>query len=379
MPQAAALLLSSAVRLTPGRSSSHCFPVGGVPAFRHFPSAAAASRYHAGGRAPTRCSGAGAAGSEGGDGAESLPPSFPENIYAPAIDLLSDPYFSPDPSLEEKRREILGTEPLFMITFRYQREAKELNEDPLERRKMAADLGLSREALLQFFNQPFDRILAEAGIYPLRRSDIVNGYLKRHVERPESQAIFDGHNHQTENRRRDYPLSYVVGPVGSGKTFFALRYLRDFGNARGLPSVLVYWQPWIWHEKVDFAGDAGPADLVERFFERMGWRTEIGYERRWNPRDDKLSLHVCLVLDEADNREQLGFFERRSMVTEFVRQLEATSFAASLMVVVVGSFLDGELVEFDEARDAHVFRMRQEWSSDDVRRLWVTRSRPSDP
>ena len=67
------------------------------------------------------------------------------------------------------------------------------------------------------------------------------------------------------------------------------------------------------------------------------------------------------------------------MVTEFVRQLEATSFAESLMVVVVGSFVDGELVEFDEARDAHLFRMRQEWSSDDVHRLRAKRSRPSDP
>jgi hypothetical protein len=311
------------------------------------------------------------------EGDEKEPPSFPEDIYAPAIDLLSDPYFSPDPNLEEQRKKILGKEPLFMITFQYQKEAKEKEEDPLDRRKMAADLGLNREALLRFFNQPFDRILSEVGIYPLRRSDIVIDYLKRHVERPKARAMFKAQNRP--GNVRDYPLTYVVGPIESGKTFFALHYMKDFGNDDGLPSVLIYWQPWIWCNKLDFADEeSAPTDLVERFFERMGWRTESGYERRWNPQDDKLNLHVCLVLDEADNREQLGFFAKRSMVTTFVQELEATEFAKSLMVVVVGSFLDAELGEFDEAKDAYFFRTKG-WTDRDAQLLQSKRARPSDP
>jgi hypothetical protein len=310
-------------------------------------------------------------------GDDKEPPSFPKDNYGPAIDLFSDPYFSPDPKLEKKRKKILGTEPLFMITFQYQKEAKKKGEDPLDRRKMAADLGLNREALLRFFNQPFDRILSEKGIYPLRRSDIVNNYLKLHVERPKARAMFEAQN-QPANVR-DYPLAYVVGPIESGKTFFALHYMKDFGNDEGLPSVLVYWQPWIWYDKLDFAdGESAPTDLVERFFERMGWRTEIGYERRWNPTDDKLNLHVCLVLDEADNREQLGFFAKQSMVSKFVQELQDTEFAKSLMVVVVGSFLDGELGEFDEAKDAYFFRTKG-WTDRDAQLLQSKRARPSDP
>jgi Cdc6-like AAA superfamily ATPase len=230
--------------------------------------------------------------------------------------------------------------------------------------------------VLRYINQPFDKIFAEVGTFPLRRSDVVDDVARRHVERPEAKAIFDAHN-EAPDKRRDFPLAYVVGPIGSGKTFFALHYMKDFRNDSGLPSVLVYWQPWIWYKELDFAGDSAPRKLVERFFERMTWRIDSQYKRAWNPTDDKLNLHVCLVMDEADNREQKGFFEKRSMVTRFVQELEATQFATSLMVVVVGSIVDRS-TDFDDAKDAHFFRMK-DWSGDDVYRLQLKRMRPSDP
>lgn len=293
----------------------------------------------------------------------------PLDTSAKAIETFSRPFFSPDPNLEKQRREVLGTSPVFIIMSKYKRKMD------LDRREMAADLGISHEALLRYLNQPFDKVFADAGIFPLRRSDIVDDFLERHVERPEARATFEAQ--AAPDNRRDYPLSYVVGPIGSGKTFFSLQYLRDFRNDEGLPSVLIYWQPWLWYKEVDFSGERGPAQLVDRFFERMAWRTGIHYERAWSPEADKLRLHVCLVLDEADNREQEGFFEKRAMVTKFARELEATQFARSLMVVVCGSLVDSTM-DIDDAKDAYFFRMK-DWSSDDLHRLWQKRMRPSDP
>jgi hypothetical protein len=94
-------------------------------------------------------------------------------------------------------------------------------------------------------------------------------------------------------------------------------------------------------------------------------------------RNSSTDCHVCLVLDDADHPPLQGFFERRANVAAFVRALEASRFAQSIMVVVVvvGSFLwDGS--EVDAASDAHLFRMKA-WSSDEFFLQLLSEASPS--
>jgi hypothetical protein len=203
--------------------------------------------------------------------------------------------------------------------------------------------------------------LAAAGLFPLHRSDVVADFLGRSFERPAARAMCEAQS--GADNLRDYPLSYVVGPLGSGKTFFALQHLRDFRNIKGLPSVLMYCQPVQWRHEVNFGGDGAPAELVRAVLDRVALQLEDRYGQEWNPKAaGKLNVHVCLVLDDAHRHELSGFFERRSKVTRFVRELEAAPFAESVMVVVCGSLVG---LEIDVALDAHFFRMR-DWSRDDL-------------
>jgi hypothetical protein len=203
--------------------------------------------------------------------------------------------------------------------------------------------------------------LAAARYFPLHRSDVVADFLGRSFERPAAREMCEAQS--GADSLRDYPLSYVVGPLGSGKTFFALQHLRDFRNDNDLPSVLIYCQPVEWRDEVNFGGDSAPTELVRAVLDRLALRLEDRYGQEWNPKaTGKLNLHVCLVLDDAHRHELSGFFERRSKVTRFVRELEAAPFAESVMVVVCGSLVG---LEIDTALDAYFFRMR-DWSRDDL-------------
>jgi hypothetical protein len=52
---------------------------------------------------------------------------------------------------------------------------------------------------------------------------------KRTVERATAKEVFESQP-APPNSLREFPLSFVVGPIGSGKTYFALRHMKDFGN-----------------------------------------------------------------------------------------------------------------------------------------------------
>jgi hypothetical protein len=218
---------------------------------------------------------------------------------------------------------------------------------------------------------PFETLLADAGIVPLVREldVVVNGFRTRHIERTTAKEIFESQQAAPPDRsRREFPLSYVVGPIGSGKTYFALRYMKDFGNddAKGLPSVLLYGKPSMWHDHVDFAAENASTELVRCVLDLLAARIDGLFHHQWNPNNDRntLKMHVCLVLDDADHPRLQGFFEKRAKVAAFVRALEASRFAQSIMVViaVAGSPLVG--TEMDAASDAHLFRMKA-WSSDE--------------
>jgi hypothetical protein len=231
---------------------------------------------------------------------------------------------------------------------------------------------------------PVERLLADAGIVPLVREldVVVDDFRNRHVERSTAREIFEGQQAPPDRSRREFPLAYVVGPVGSGKTYFALRYMKDFGNngAKGLPSVLLYGQPSMWHDDVDFAAENAPTELVQFVLDLLACRIDDLFHHQWNPTDrNTLTMHAGLVLDDADHPLLQGFFEKKAKVAAFVRALEASRFAQSIMVVVVvvvggSSLWDGS--EVDAASDAHVFRMKA-WSSDEFFLQLLNEAAPS--
>jgi hypothetical protein len=229
--------------------------------------------------------------------------------------------------------------------------------------------------------QPIETLFADAGIFPLVREldVVVDGFRTRHIERSTAKEIFESQQAPPDRSRREFPLAYVVGPIGSGKTYFALRHMKDFGNdgAKGLPSVLLYGQPSMWHDDVDFAAERAPTELVQCVLDLLACRIDDLFHHQWNPTDrNTLKMHACLVLDDADHPLLQGFFEQKAKVAAFVRALEASRFAASLMVVVVvvGSPLVGS--ELDAASDAHVFRMKA-WSSDEFFLSLLNEATPS--
>jgi hypothetical protein len=231
--------------------------------------------------------------------------------------------------------------------------------------------------------QPIETLLADAGIVPLLREldVVVDDFRTRHVERSTSREIFESQQTAPPDRSRlEFPLAYVLGPIGSGKTYFALRYMKDFRNddASGMPSVLLYGQPSMWHDAVDFSAENAPTQLATRVLDLLASRIDDLFHHQWNPNDrSTLTMHACLVLEDADHPPLQGFFERRANVAAFVRALEASRFTTSLMVVVVvvgSSLWVGS--EVDAAGDAHLFRMKA-WSSDEFFRQLLSEASPS--
>jgi hypothetical protein len=215
--------------------------------------------------------------------------------------------------------------------------------------RLASTTGTSPDALLHFFRQPLDRILAHVGYMSLRRSDAFDGFGRRPKgSAPAENAMVEAHN-SPRSPRRLLPLCNVLGPAAdsasgaaaaaaAAATNFALRHLKDFRNLEGLPSVVVYWPIWTRHGHFDVTRRDGRAasDLAEIVVELLAYRLQSTYRRTRNPRRHTLNVPVCLVMDGIESADQKEFFAKNpDVVTRFARELEDAQLAQSLVVVVV--------------------------------------------
>jgi hypothetical protein len=208
-------------------------------------------------------------------------------------------------------------------------------DDDKQYAKLASTTGTRQDALLHFFRQPFERILAHVGYMSLRRSDAFDGFVKSPKgSAPAVNAMVEAHN-SPRTPRRLLSVCYVLGPAAdsasgaaaaAAATNFALRHLKDFRSLEGLPSGVVYWELRTRHGHFDVTRRDGRAasDLVEIFVELLAYRLQSTYRRTWSPRRHNLNLHVCLVMDGIESADQKEFFANPDVVTRFARESSKT-------------------------------------------------------
>jgi hypothetical protein len=231
----------------------------------------------------------------------------------------------------------------------------------LERGVLAEEIGATVSRLEAYFATAgiaIEQLLAERGIVALNAFGEIDRLHLCYVPGvPSPNDLVQIHSPQPIRATRNRRLSYVLGSSGSGKTFFALKELRNFGNARKLPAVTLYVRPGDLDKKIDFRGRDVPERLVEQVYsllERQLLRDKIVVKlpSGWNR--TKWKMHVCLVFDEAGAGALNGFFLKRPEVDALL-DVAKKKIATSVMVVVVGTGTLG--AAHDSTKEAYFFRM----------------------
>jgi hypothetical protein len=144
---------------------------------------------------------------------------------------------------------------------------------------------------------------------------------------------------------RGEPLCFVVGPKGSGKTTFSLKYAAIYGvKEAGLLCTTVYLQP---AHLTPFKENKNPSQLTQLI------REEI--ETRYGTKFGKLDMHLSLVLDVERAPELDRHFEDRQEVSGIIRELQ--KLAKNVRLVLCGTGLK-PFESFSSNRDPQCFRMK---------------------
>jgi hypothetical protein len=152
---------------------------------------------------------------------------------------------------------------------------------------------------------------------------------------------------------RSDPAFFVLGPSGSGKSFFALKYVATFDIPKFEKQRNTTW--YLKPAKLGFnATNLTARNLVdgikERILEKLN-RTEY----------EKLDMHVSIVIDEAGDSSLGGFFESKANIEDLLTLMK--DLATSVRLVVSGTGL--KTTNLDSDKDACKFRM-QPWGTGDL-------------
>jgi hypothetical protein len=274
-----------------------------------------------------------------------------------AIEVFANPYFyrtkAGVDSCHVFREELLGRKTVDQVRREYLN--VEYGIDTL-----AEEIGAMVSRLEAYFTTAgisIEQLLAERGIVALNAFGEIDRLHVCYVPGvPSPSDLVQMHSPPPNLATRNRRLSYVVGCSGSGKTFFALKELRNFGNAKKLPAVTLYVRPGDLDRKIDFRGRDVPERVVEQVYsllERQLLRDKIvKLPSGWNR--TKWKMHVCLVFDEAGAGALNGFFLNRPEVDALL-DVAKKKIATSVMVVVVGTGTLG--VAHDSTKEAYFFRM----------------------
>jgi hypothetical protein len=297
------------------------------------------------------------------------PPKY--DATALAREVFADPYFYDDDaefaeSCQTKREAAFGeatTVGDVRIEY-FTRLGKGGGLARLVRNSKATDLRL--EAYFAGANISIERLLSEQEVVPLDESGEVDVFLERRVKGgvPSALAVFQT---QAMTSRRSYRLCYVLGSSGSGKTFFCLQHLKSFLNDSGLDSVTLYFKAagLEGDSAVNWASKEAPAQVVAEITEALDDFIKDELRRIWD-KSKPLSMHLCLVIDEAGASLTQGFFDNRAKVRRLLAKLRSAKLAQSGTVVVCGAGLLSQTFASD--RDAYYFRMRP-WTRIDLERV----------
>jgi hypothetical protein len=197
--------------------------------------------------------------------------------------------------------------------------------------------------------------------------DAYRDFRRRHgrdLNRRRLPAFWDVY-HCGFNQPHDYtsPVCYVLGPHKSGKTFFALDFLRGFRNG-GLPEVVLYVQP---AENPDLTSPTMEKGWEKRYARRLVEWIKHGLEEELQRKlYMRLPMFVCIVLDNAGDHRLNGALMHRD-AARTLRRIAEQSIAERVVVVVAGTGLITDSIP--EGRGgAYHFRM-QPLQRDDLKRL----------
>jgi hypothetical protein len=152
---------------------------------------------------------------------------------------------------------------------------------------------------------------------------------------------------------RSDPAFFVLGPSGSGKSVFALKYVATFE----IP-MFEKQQNTTWYLKLSDLGfnadNLTPESLVDRMEkEILKVLNRTAYE--------KLDMHVSIVIDEAGDGSLGGFFEKKENISTLLNLVDRL--ATSVRLVICGTGL--ETTNLDSGKDACKFRMLP-WGAGDL-------------
>lgn len=210
-----------------------------------------------------------------------------------------------------------------------------------------------------------ERTLQEREVLALNAKIELKKWQERYVAGlPSSATMLASCSPPTSN---DRPVAYVVGERGTGRTFFAMKELRNFGNhEKVLPAITLYVKPGDIEQVVDTvrlrSNDMGACDFLNiRSMTFAGivdllWR-KIGLPWSWNRR--RLHLHVCLVLDDADADGLRPYFTN-IMGVDSLLEWATRDIAASVALVFVSKAIPTTV-----QKAAYVFRT-EPWQRRDL-------------
>lgn len=221
----------------------------------------------------------------------------------------------------------------------------------------------SINSFLDPYQEPVEDTLARMDMIDLSasrtRTEILDYERGFHKDLPTTEQMWKDVSTQIQYQNppsRSLPLCLVLGPTGSGKTWFALHYLRRKALVPPKRKVVtLYLQPGTLTGIGFEPNNPSSAQvLIHRIRQECAKAALIDMP-------DKLDMHVCLVLDKAGSKRNIKEWLESKAMLETLCQ-EASQLATSVTVVVVGGLTGRDL---NPSKDAFVFRMKP-WQARDL-------------
>lgn len=237
--------------------------------------------------------------------------------------------------------------------------------------QLASDIGADALRVEEYFDRKavsVERLLADEMVVALNEGAELERFRERFVR---GLPAFEGVRGTQTGGDRTTRLCFVTGTSGSGKSFFAMGALRKFllDPDSKLPAVVLYLHAGklsVGTEGIDFSDRSGAVGhLVEAIQRLLALAIWNKFQKTWDPRREKLAMHVCMVFDEASAHGLCRFFDDATGTAPLLQAL-SEHLAESVTMVVVGTGLLGE--SFDSKKEVYFFRMTQ-WGLGDLRKV----------
>ena len=238
---------------------------------------------------------------------------------------------------------------------------------------LAGKIGAKPERVIKFFAPAMltvEERLASQKIIDFSRGPELTIFRERIVDKlPIIMDVYSktmGQNNSKGEATRSSPLAIVLGPGGSGKTFFSLQLLdRNFLTDEQTLKVAIYCRaseifPVAFTTEEGTNRKMASNDIAEWIKQRIAIKEgmeipEINYP---------LKMHLCVIIDEAGYPKTKSWFEDGQMLSELCTQTQ--ELATSVAVVISGTGLTGHSLSSSD--DAFVFRMKP-WDAADLTML----------